>query len=98
MRKRVLENAAKTILFILLLTRVAYGQENAKVKGMVTDAKDGTALTGVSVLLKGSTTGTITDAEGNYSLLAPGNGVLVFSFIGYESIETENQHTWRDGR
>ncbi len=42
------------------------------------------SLPGVNVLLKGSTTGTATNAEGRYSLTAPdGNGTLVFSFIGY---------------
>jgi hypothetical protein len=53
------------------------------VRGRVT-SEAGEGLPGVNVLLKGSTTGTTTDAGGNYSLNVPGNDdVLVFSFIGY---------------
>ncbi|MES2732520.1 MAG: TonB-dependent receptor [Bacteroidota bacterium] len=51
--------------------------------GQVTDDL-GQGLPGVSVVLKGSTTGTATDDKGNYSLSVPeGGGALVFSFIGY---------------
>src|SRR5688572_19236971 len=43
---------------------------------------------GANVLLKGTTTGTTTDADGAYTLTVPdGNGVLVFSFIGYATQE-----------
>ncbi len=53
------------------------------VTGKVTDA-DGNSLPGVSVLLKGTTTGTATDTDGKYSLVVPsGEGVLMFSYIGY---------------
>ena len=51
--------------------------------GKVTDEKGG-GLPGVTVLLKGSTIGTTTDPEGNYSLTVPdAGGTLVFSFIGF---------------
>jgi TonB-linked SusC/RagA family outer membrane protein len=59
------------------------------VKGQVTDDNNQT-LPGVSVLLKGTTIGTATDAEGRFTLSVPDgqeNGVLVFSFIGYLSQE-----------
>ncbi|MET6997629.1 TonB-dependent receptor [Chitinophaga defluvii] len=57
------------------------------VKGRVTD-ESGNPLSGVSVGLKGQSTGTVTDANGYYSLtLADGNGTLVFSFIGYTRLE-----------
>jgi len=57
------------------------------VKGRVTDAK-GDGLPGVSVAVKGTTVGTVTDVQGNYSLNVPdGNSVLVFSFIGYSTLE-----------
>jgi TonB-linked SusC/RagA family outer membrane protein len=54
------------------------------IKGKVADDK-GLALPGVSVILKGSSTGTVTDADGNYALEVPetGENVLVFSFVGY---------------
>ncbi|MES2063358.1 MAG: TonB-dependent receptor [Bacteroidota bacterium] len=56
------------------------------ITGTVTDAKG--PLPGVNVKLKGTTTGTSTDANGKYKLNLPdGNGTLVFSFIGYNSQE-----------
>ncbi|WPP50074.1 SusC/RagA family TonB-linked outer membrane protein [Catalinimonas niigatensis] len=58
------------------------------VSGKVTDGTDNTALPGVNVLVKGTTVGTITDVDGNYSLQVPSdNSILVFSSIGYESTE-----------
>jgi len=44
-------------------------------------------LPGVNIVVKGTTTGTLTDAEGNYSLTLEKDDVLVFSFIGYASQE-----------
>lgn len=58
-----------------------------RIAGKVTD-ESGVPLPGVNVLLKGTTTGTTTDAEGKYSLnVIDGNGTLVFSFIGYTTEE-----------
>lgn len=57
------------------------------VKGQVTDQAGG-PLTGVTVVVKGTTRGTITDFEGNYTLVnVPGDAVLVFSFIGMKDKE-----------
>ncbi len=57
------------------------------VTGRVT-GDDGQGLPGVNVLIKGSSTGTTTDASGNYTLSVPdNNAVLVFSFIGYVAQE-----------
>ncbi|GAA4313182.1 carboxypeptidase-like regulatory domain-containing protein [Nibribacter koreensis] len=55
----------------------------SEVRGMVVDAQTAEGLPGVTVLLKGTTTGVATDADGRYSIQAPGNGVLLFSYIGY---------------
>ncbi|PWJ59450.1 TonB-linked SusC/RagA family outer membrane protein [Dyadobacter jejuensis] len=71
---------------LLMLPGLSYAQ-NA-VNGQVKDAK-GMGLPGVNILLKTTNTGTITDAEGNYSLQAPADGVLVFSFIGYSAQEVK---------
>jgi len=58
------------------------------VSGKITSADDGTGLPGVTVLLKGSSTGTSTDSEGNYKInISDPNGILVFSFIGYATQE-----------
>jgi len=62
--------------------------QSARVTGKVTD-QDNAALPGVSILISGTSQGTVTDGEGNYAIQAPGNGTLVFSFIGYESQTVE---------
>ena len=62
-------------------------QQQKAVVGKVTDASGG-PLPGVSVVLKGTTNGTITDTEGSYSLSnVPGNATLQFSFVGMKSQE-----------
>jgi TonB-dependent starch-binding outer membrane protein SusC len=66
-----------------------------QVKGKVTD-EQGNGLPGVSVLLKGTTTGTATDVNGAYALNVPdGTGTLVFSFIGFlpQEVAITNQTT-----
>ena len=62
---------------------------NNMVSGMVTD-ETGAGIPGVNVVLKGTTNGTVTDANGQYSMaLSSGqsSGVLVFSFVGYTTME-----------
>ncbi|MEJ1240666.1 SusC/RagA family TonB-linked outer membrane protein [Chryseolinea sp. T2] len=60
------------------------------VTGRVTSAEDGSGLPGVNVVVKGSTSGTVTDADGSYSLSVPeGGNVLVFTFIGLKSQEID---------
>ncbi|GET28843.1 SusC/RagA family TonB-linked outer membrane protein [Prolixibacter sp. SD074] len=64
------------------------GQQNKhSVNGTVRD-EDGVPLPGVTIVIKGTTTGTITDTNGNYTLKnIPGDGTLVFSFVGMKSQE-----------
>jgi TonB-linked SusC/RagA family outer membrane protein len=67
----------------------AWAQERT-VTGKVTSQEDGSVLPGVNVVLKGTTSGTVTDADGNFTLSVPTQGaVLVFSFIGLTSQEVE---------
>lgn len=78
---------ALLLLLSFLLAAEASAQSVLTVKGRVTDEKN-SGLPGVTVTLKGSTTGTMTDASGHYSMQgAPANGSLVFSFIGYQARE-----------
>ncbi len=73
------------ILLGLFSSLSAFAQ--LKISGKVVDAQ-GLALPGVSILVKGTTTGTVTAAQGDYSLnLARGNETLVFSYIGFISQE-----------
>jgi hypothetical protein len=70
-------------LALLCLCTVAAFAQNIVVKGKVTDGKDKQSLPGVTVKLSGGTTATQTDADGNYTISAPANGTLSFSYIGY---------------
>jgi TonB-linked SusC/RagA family outer membrane protein len=75
---------ASVFLFLIGLT-TAYGQSRA-VSGKITDASGG-SLPGVNVVIKGTTTGTSTDADGRYTIEVSDGSVLNFSFIGYEPQE-----------
>lgn len=65
-------------------TIVGMSLADISISGVVTDASDGTPLPGVSIYVKGSTLGTVTDLDGQYELTVPDDaGILVFSFTGY---------------
>jgi TonB-linked SusC/RagA family outer membrane protein len=68
---------------LLFIYSYSYGQ--GKITGQVTDANTGSSLPGVTVGVKGSTEGTITGANGHFSIQAKANDSLVFSFVGYAS-------------
>lgn len=75
------------LLFLLLVGwTTAYGQSN-KVTGQVLDAETGQTISGANVAIKGTTKGTIANAEGQFSLEAPAGSVLVISSIGFDSQE-----------
>ncbi|MFN5548581.1 MAG: carboxypeptidase-like regulatory domain-containing protein [Bacteroidota bacterium] len=85
------ENLLKRVFIIcsFALSSVAFAQERT-LTGRVTSADDGSSLPGVNVVVKGTTNGTVTDADGKYSMSVPASGgVLVFSFIGLKSQEIE---------
>ncbi|WP_461129037.1 SusC/RagA family TonB-linked outer membrane protein [Spirosoma aerophilum] len=74
-------------LFLMGLLASAGAFAQTKVSGKVVDAQ-GLALPGVSIVVKGTTTGTVSAAQGDYTLsLARGNETLVFSYIGFLSQE-----------
>ncbi len=75
-------------LIFLLGSLFLFSQEEMEVRGIVKDAADNQPMPAVTVVIKGTFTGTITDLDGSFSL--PGvkpDDVLSFSFIGYETIE-----------
>jgi TonB-linked SusC/RagA family outer membrane protein len=75
-----------TVMFVLL----AYGTAMAQysVSGKVTSGEDQSPLPGVNILVKGSTNGTISDADGNFTMNAnSANDILVFSFVGFTTQE-----------
>ncbi|QNF33606.1 TonB-dependent receptor [Adhaeribacter swui] len=75
------------LLFYLFSVPLLYAQDAAPISGRVTDAKTGEALIAVSVLVKGTTSGAQTDVDGNFTVNAPANATLVFSYIGYQQQE-----------
>lgn len=65
----------------------AIAQNSITIKGQVVDAATNESLIGVSIQEKGTTNGAITDMDGNYILKVAGNSTVIFSYIGYETVE-----------
>ena len=80
------------MLLIALLTATTL--QAAEVSGLVTDVQ-GEPMIGVSVMVDGTTNGTITDFDGRYTISADNNAVLVFSYLGYRTyrVKVENSTT-----
>src|SRR5688572_16101449 len=70
---------------LLLVTSVAWSQNT--VSGKVTSADDGSGIPGVNIIHKGTSTGSVTDADGKFTISVPADAVLVFSFVGFISEE-----------
>lgn len=76
------------ILSFLLFMQMLSAQELITITGTVTEAATGNSGIGVTVLVKGTTIGTVTDIEGNFTLSnVPSNGTIVFSYIGMTTME-----------
>ena len=78
-----------TLLALLVCMLSLQAQQSSKVSGKVVDFKTGEELIGVTVMIKGTTKGTVTDFSGNFTLEIsnPVNEVLIFTYIGYEPIQ-----------
>lgn len=76
---------------LLLLTSIFCASmsfaQSLQIKGSVTDSTTGDPLTGVTIQVKNSTEGGITDANGKFSLMVPNNAVLIISSVGYNKKE-----------
>jgi Ca-activated chloride channel family protein len=82
----------KTLLFFIVIFSLCGFDllETRTITGSVTSSEDGSPLSGVSVVVKGTATGTQTDADGKYSINVPeGSATLVFSFIGLKTKEVK---------
>ena len=80
----------KTLLFLflaLVFSPFAVLAQSLTVTGKVVSSDDGYGLPGVTIQVKGTSAGTVTDMDGNYKLAADNNGTLVFSFVGYKTKE-----------
>lgn len=85
-----LKSCLMVVALLLLSATHSYSQQDLiKIKGKVID-EEGNALIGVSVRVKGNTTGgTATDNEGNYALQAAASSILVFSYVGFDNQEAK---------
>jgi Ca-activated chloride channel family protein len=73
------------ILFVLLLSISVLGAQKKTITGIISDANG--PLPGVSIILKGTTNGTDTDFDGKYSIEAHLGDIVVYSYLGYETVE-----------
>jgi len=74
------------LLLLLMPGLQAFGQ-TLTISGTVTDADEGETLPGVSIVVQGTTIGTVTDIDGNYQIEAPADAILEFSFVGMRTME-----------
>ena len=87
-----LKTIRQTLLMVLVVLNTmssALSQDQPiTTRGRITTSESkGSGLPGVNVLIKGTTTGTVTDLEGNFSLSVPANATLVISSIGFGTVE-----------
>lgn len=75
-----------TLLAFCFMAVQAIAQD-MKVSGTITSAADGEPLIGVNISVKGSRVGAITDIDGSYSIEAPSDGTLIFSYVGFSTQE-----------
>ena len=72
----------------------AVQQQVVKIRGVLVDASSGEPIVGASVVVKGTTNGTITNFNGEYELDAPVGSSLSISFIGYKTIDVKASAIW----
>jgi len=83
------------LVMLLLLPLAAFTNAQGIQKGVVTDKKTGEPIIGANIIVKGTTTGTITDIDGKFTINVPAkNSVLVIKYVGYNNVElTANTST-----
>ena len=86
MKQRICPLWKTFLLFLMFLPFHLFGQVNT-ISGLVTDNESGFPLPGVTIIIKGTTSGTVTDIDGTYSINASSDQTLVYSFIGYTTAE-----------
>lgn len=74
-------------LAVVLVFGAISGYAQQTVTGRVTAADDGSGIPGVNILEKGTSNGSVTDADGNFRISVGSNATLVFSFVGYSTQE-----------
>ncbi|PKP27129.1 MAG: SusC/RagA family TonB-linked outer membrane protein [Bacteroidetes bacterium HGW-Bacteroidetes-2] len=77
------------MLLFVLFPIIAFSQ--SEVSGTISDQATGLSLPGVNVIIKGTTAGTITDIDGNYTLKVSSGQILAYSYVGYVKQEVVYQ-------
>ncbi len=78
------------LIALILFPTISVFSQTVEIRGVVTSQDDGTAIPGVTVSVKGTTMGTTTDIDGNYSMkVPPATKTLVFSYIGMKTKEID---------
>ena len=92
--KNRFQKMKKGLMFLFLMVPILAFAQNVTVSGIVSD-KSGEPLAGVTVVVVGSSTATMTDFDGNYQISVPQNGKLIFSFVGYtqQTIDVNGRKT-----
>ncbi len=81
---RIIRKNLKVVLFLVAMLSFSLSYAQVKtVTGKVTDADNGEPLPGVTIVIKGTTNGTITNFDGDYSLKVETGQTLIFSYVGY---------------
>lgn len=80
-----MKNQFKILLFFCLLLSISSFAQELQLRGVVRAKSDRSPLVGASIIKKGTTSGTVTDSEGNFSIKVTHGNVLVVSYLGYDS-------------
>lgn len=90
--KSHLQKLILLVIMVLLVPGAIFAGTTGKIVGRVTDAKSGTALPGVNIIIEGTSTGAASDLDGNFLILHvhPGTYTVRASMIGYQSVRFQN--------
>jgi TonB-linked SusC/RagA family outer membrane protein len=78
-----------SILVFLAFCTLTVLSQDIQIKGTVINSDDGSVIPGVAVVIKGTTNGTTTNVDGVYTLTAPSDATLLFTFVGMETLEEQ---------
>ena len=86
-----------TLCMMLLLSMLSFAQGSLTISGVVTEKKTGEPIIGASGGEKGTTNGTITDLDGNFTLKVPSDAIINITYVGYQpqSLSVSGQTTFK---
>lgn len=86
--KYLFRNRCRVLWLIMVLFHFgAQAQDSKTISGQITSAIDNGPIPGANIIIRGTSTGTVSDFDGNYSITASTGDVLVFSYVGYKTQE-----------